>query len=175
MNLDDMKNGGIFGMIQSGKTTLAGKISRYFNSKHARPSIVLDPIKKFDWGKHSTVFDLNEESAFWETAWKVTGCLVVVDESSTTIARDKDLIPVFTRLHHNNHKILVVCHNKADLLPTMRQQFTNIFLFRQPEESAKIWASEFTQPGIRDAERLEQFQFMACGRYTPPEIFQLTP
>jgi hypothetical protein len=175
MNLDEMKNGGIFGMIQSGKTTLAGKISRYFNAAHARPSIVLDPVSKLDWGKHSTVFSMSEESAFWETAWRVTGCLVIVDESSTTIARDKDLIPVFTRLHHNNHKILVICHNKADLLPTMRQQFTNIFLFRQPEESAKIWASEFTQPEIRNAEKLAQYQFMACGRYAAPETFQLTP
>ena len=140
--IDDMKNGGIFGMIQSGKTTLAGKISRYFALQHRRPSIVLDPVYKFDWGKQSTVFSLAEESAFWATAWKVSGCLVIVDESSTTIARDKDLIPVFTRLHHLNHKILVICHNKADLLPTMRQQFTNIFLFRQSEESAKLWASE---------------------------------
>lgn len=172
--MEDIKNAGIFGMIQSGKTTLAGKISRYFAGAHNRPSIVLDPIFKFDWGRHSTVFNLAEENAFWQTAWKCTGCLVVVDESSTTIARDKDLIPVFTRLHHNNHKILVICHNKADLLPTMRQQFTHIFLFRQSEESAKIWASEFTQPEIRAAENLRQYEFLACTRYGTPEKYILT-
>jgi hypothetical protein len=169
--IEDFKNAGIFGMIQSGKTTLAKKISLYYAGT-GRPTLVLDPQDTI-WGAHATKFGLSQEKEFFEAAWKNQNCLIVVDEAAATIRRERELIPIFTRLHHNGHRILVVGHGGADLLPTMRRQLNQIFLFRQSADEAREWAREFTQESVFQSAQLMQFQYLHCGRFTPAKIYKM--
>ena len=174
--IEDFKNAGIFGMIQSGKTTLARKISLWFAGR-GRPSIALDPTGDNEWGRHCTKFGSGDEQEklFWETAWKNRGCLVIVDEAAATIRRDRDLVSVFTRLHHNDHKVLVIGHGGSDLLPVMRQQLGTVFLFRQSGDEAKTWSDNFTRPEILASQNLSQYEFMICTRYGTPRTYKLSP
>src|SRR3974390_3483489 len=115
-----MTRGGIFGISLSGKTTLSKHISALYASRYKIPSLVLDPNSEA-YGPHATV--TSDEASFWETVWKNKNCLVIVDEAAETINSEKDLIPVFTRMRHLGHKLLVIGHRATNLLPIMREQF----------------------------------------------------
>ena len=53
--IDDMINGGVFGMIRSGKTTLARKLCWHYWRHKQQPALVLDPKNEW-WPECCTVF-----------------------------------------------------------------------------------------------------------------------
>jgi hypothetical protein len=167
-----MMSGGVFGPKLSGKTTLAMHLSKQYWTKRQIRSIVLD-INNEPWGDHALVFKEGEEEKFWETVWNNKNFLIIVDEASSTIKRDKSLIPVFTRLRHLNHKLLVIGHNGINLLPIMREQFDTLYLFRQPEKAAKIWAETFTQKELIEAVDLQQHEFLQTQLFGKPKKLKL--
>ena len=157
-----MISGGIFGPKLSGKTTLAIALSKqYWRTKGFR-SLVLDPHLD-DWGTQAWV--TSNEDEFWDKVWKCRSSLIIVEEAAATIRRERELIPVFTRMRHCQHKLIVIGHSGVDLLPTMRQQLDTLYLFRQPELAAKIWADTFTEPQLLSATDLQQFEFLHCQLY----------
>jgi hypothetical protein len=165
-----MQNGGIFGTTLSGKTTLAKTLTAQIWQRQKMRSLVLDPFGE-DWGQHALVF--TDEEKFWKTVWNSQNCLVVVDESGATINRNRDLKPVFTRLRHLGHKLLVSGHSSADLLPVMRQSLDTLFLFRHSEKSAAVWADVFTDKTILTCSELKQFEFLRCRLYKTPAKMKL--
>ena len=165
-----MINGGIFGPKLSGKTTLARKLSLDYFNKQGLRSLVFDPHCE-SWGNHA--FVTADEEKFWPAVWRTEGHLIIVEEAASTIRRERELIPVFTRLRHNNHKLLVIGHSGMDLLPVMRQQLDVIYLFRQPEKAAVVWAETFCEKGLLAAQELRQFEFLRCQLYQKPQKFIL--
>lgn len=157
-----MINGGIFGPKMSGKTTLAKALSLEYWRQRRMASYVLDPWKS-DWGKHAWV--VNNEDYFWKTIWTVTDGLVIVDDGSSTIARDESLLPVFTMLRHQRHKLLVIGHNGVNLLPGMREELDTLYLFRQTKGAAKIWYENFSDEEIFKATKLPQYRFLHCKSF----------
>lgn len=157
-----MKRIGVFGPTLSGKSTLAHKISEQYWKQRQQRTLVLDPYQE-DWGEHALVF--TDEDKFWDAAWKTQKNLIVVEESSSTIQRDKKLIPAFTRMRHNEHSLMVIGHSGTDLLPVMRQQLTTVYLFRQPEMAAKIWANNFAEQGLLQTTELQQYEFIHYQSY----------
>jgi hypothetical protein len=120
-----------------------------------------------EWGPHAKVFTAAQEKEFWEAVWASNRCAVFVDEGTEMIARDKDLIPAFTRIRHNNHKLFVIGHRGESLLPIMRDQITTLFLFRQTEKSAEIWAEQFTDKDIMKATTLKEYEFLWVEMFKP--------
>lgn len=165
-----MHSAGIFGPKLSGKTTLAKYLSRQYWQKHKIRSLVLD-INNEQWGENAWVTDDNDK--FWDAVWKTNNSLVLVDEASSTIKRDQTLIPVFTRLRHLNHKLIVIGHNGMNLLPIMREQFDTLYLFRQPEKAAKVWAETFTQTELLAAVNLQQHEFLHTQLFGKPKKMKL--
>ncbi len=163
-----MTRGGIFGISLSGKTTLAKAISRQYAKGAKIPSLVLDPHLEV-WGNHANVTD--DEDSFWETVWRQRNCLVIVDEAAATIRRERELIPVFTRLRHLNHKLLVIGHDGSDLLPVMRQQLDTVYLFRQDEDSVKWWCKKFADKRVEAAKTLKQYEYLYCEMFREPKKF----
>lgn len=162
-----MINGGIFAPKLSGKTTLAIHLSAKFWRDESRPTLVLDPyLHENVWGKNAWV--TADEDVFWQAVWKKENCLVIVDEASSTIKRERELIPVFTRLRHNQHKLLVIGHSAVDLLPEMRQQLDEVYLFRQSKKAAAIWAEQFTDERVLDSANLNQYEFLHVKLFNPP-------
>lgn len=178
----NLKRFGIFGASESGKSTLAKKISLHFWQVEKRPSIVLDPISRDNWGGHAKVFgnDVN----FWkyldlenlrDQKTVPKNCLVIVDDSSVTINRDNALNGVFTVMRHKGHKLLVIGHSANNLLPQMRNQLQRVFLFRQTPKSIEAWKDLFVTDSDLDVlSRLVQYQYATLANHCPVEIFNLT-
>lgn len=165
-----MVSGGIFGPKLSGKTTLAKKLSQGYWNKHKVRTLVLD-INQDEWGEHAWATD--DEKKFWTAAWKTRNCLIIVDEAAETIRRDKSLLPVFTRMRHCDHILLVIGHSGVNLLPAMREQFDTVYLFRQSESAAKVWAEVMTEKGLLGATELQQFEFIHHQLYGKPVKMKL--
>lgn len=161
-----MESAGIFGPKLSGKTTLAKELSYQFWTRSQRRSLVLDPNLEI-WGNWSWV--TADEEKFWRSVWQGgRPSLVIVDEATEMINRDKGLTAVFTRLRHHQHKLIVIGHSGESLLPIMRQQLDTLYLFRQSPDDSERWARSMTQRGFLDAENLDQYQFLYGERFRPP-------
>jgi hypothetical protein len=160
-----MTSAGIFGPKLSGKTTLAIALSKQYWETHKMRSMVFDPHCEA-WGEQAWV--TANEDEFWPQVWKTKSNVIIVEEAATTINRSRELIPVFTRLRHCNHKLIIVGHSGTDLLPVMRQQLDTLYLFRQPEQAAKIWANTFADERILAATTLRQYEFLWCQMYGDP-------
>ncbi len=156
---------GIFGPIQSGKTTLARAPSVEIYRAERRRSIVFDPNAE-NWGGHAAVF--TDSALFQKTVWRSQNCEIFADEAAVTVARDRDNMPLFTRVRHFGHRLTVIGHSGGDLLPGMRQQFTRLFLFRQPASAADVWAELFADGRILACADLAQFEFLDCRLYAAP-------
>lgn len=165
-----MKSSGIFGPKLSGKTTLAKAISREYWVKGKKRSLVLDPHQEV-WGDQAMVF--TDEAVFWENVWKTQDSVIIVEEAAATIRREKNLIPVFTRMRHNGHDLIVIGHSGMDLLPVMRQQIDTIYLFRQPKSAATVWAECMTEDGLLDSVNLNQYEFIFHQLYSKPQKMKL--
>lgn len=131
---------GIFGPSLCGKSTLADAISAAMFKEGYR-TIALDP-NGVKMGPHAEVY--TDEELFWVRVWSCEKCLIKVEESSETIARDKTLIPLFTRIRHKGHKLLVTGHNAGDLLNVMRRNITTLYLFQQSPSACDLWYEDTT-------------------------------
>jgi hypothetical protein len=153
-----MISGGIFGPKLSGKSTLAQHLSRAYWTRKKIRSLVLDPHADV-WGPQA--WSTANEPKFWTAVWNTRNCLVIVEEAAATIRRERELVPVFTRLRHNAHKLLVIGHDGTDLLPVMRRQFDTVYFFLQPTEAIKIWKQDLPQiKGLDAACGLGQYEFL---------------
>lgn len=164
----DYKRFGIFGPSESGKSTLAKKISQEIFARERRFSIVLSPndTNITDWQKPHIRFFRDKEK-FLQFADSTNGCVVIVDDASTTIARDDECSNLFTTMRHRNHKLLVIGHAATNLLPQMREQLQRIFLFLQTEDSIKKWEVIFPGQDLMPATRLQQYEFLTVANYKP--------
>jgi len=164
-------NTGIFGRGLSGKTTLARELSREWNRKFHMDTLAYivngDEVGAWDKERHVEVF--TDECEFWQKVWATHGQVVIVEEAAVTIARERDLIPVFTTLRHNEHRLIVVGHSGMELLPAMRQSFQTLYLFRQDEDTCKVWAKAMLDKGIMAAMNLEQYYFLRSQVWKPSE------
>lgn len=160
-----MISGGIFGPKLSGKTTLARNLSLAYWSRKKIRSLVLD-IHQEQWGGQAWV--THQEDIFWNAVWKTKHCLIIVEEAAATIRRERELVPVFTRLRHCEHRLLIIGHDGTDLLPVMRRQFDTIFLFLQPEDALKHWRQDLPSiAGLEHATRLGQYEFLRGELFKP--------
>jgi hypothetical protein len=161
---------GIFGPKLSGKSTLAMELSRQHWRKRQMPSLVLDPNND-EWGQHSWRTD-NEEQ-FWQKVWGAKNNLIIVDEAAETINRDKGLIPVFTRMRHLGHRLIVIGHSGVNLLPVMREQIDTLYVFRQNIKAAKMWVELFAQDELIGVTELNQYEFLHTQLFGKPRKMKL--
>lgn len=161
---------GVFGPSQSGKTTVVQRLVLECYQKYRMPALILDPHTDewHLWPKVAVGYITANEQQFWRVVWESKGCVVVVEEASTTIARNPDLIGLFTKLRHRLHRLIVVGHSGMDLLPVMREQLTDLYLFRQSAKAAKIWAETMTEPKLSEAVSLQQYEFLRHKMFGKP-------
>lgn len=156
---------GVFGPGDSGKTTLVKSLSLDIWNRAGIPSLVLDPNCE-DWGKHA--FVTADEELYMRMFWKNQRCFCVIEEAAETIRRDNEKNSLFTRGRHRFHKICVVGHSGTNLLPMHRVQLATLFLFRQPQSAAKIWAELFAEEKILACSALKRFEFLHCELFQSP-------
>jgi ABC-type molybdenum transport system ATPase subunit/photorepair protein PhrA len=162
---NNLRNIGVFGPTLSGKTTLAKVIARNYWTKNHIQSLCLD-IQHDSWSE--SVWTTDKEDLFWDQVWKQNNKLIIVDDGSATINRNKDLLSAFTMLRHRGHHLLIIGHNGTDLLPAMRRALHKLYLFRQSEKASQLWAEDFTDKRILAAAQLQQYEFLYCELYQAP-------
>jgi hypothetical protein len=153
----------IAGESECGKSTLAKSLSRELWKRFQIRSLVYDPWRDV-WGGHAWVTKNFE--TFNEAVNKANHCLVIIEDASMTIQRDKSFAPFFTCIRHRNHDLMVLCHDATDLLPSMRRNINEIFLFNQTEDSVEQWKS--SQPSMRGLEvsvGLPQYCFVHSKKF----------
>ncbi len=177
----DLHHVAISGRRTCGKTTLAIELCRASFSAERRYSIVLDPkAEEHDWGPHCWVTPDREK---WLTKWQqpaCRGCNLVWEETATTLNRDRDFEHVFTMTAgKHGHRLIVTCHGWASLTRTMRQQITELYLFRQSPEEAAEWAALLTDRQILEACELDptrrEFLHVRLGRPARRVVLNLNP
>lgn len=169
---------GIFGPGLSGKTTLAQYLSREYWQRHRIKSLVLDPNLD-NWGKQAWVTD--DEERFNDMVWnREINCALFIDEAAEMIKRDNDKTPLFTRVRHRNggngpgHRMHVIGHSGVNLLPQQRNQIHTLYLFKQSQSAAALWAEEFADQRIMQACNLSQYEFLYCKVWKEPRRLKLT-
>jgi hypothetical protein len=166
-----MKLGAIFGTTLCGKTTLAVDLSKQYYAQKKIRTLALDPHKA-KWGPQA--WSTQDEDEFWRVVWARRGHLVIVEDASLTINRDRDLMKVFTQIRHNEHRLLVVGRSGSDLLPGMRKQFDTLFLFQQDLDSVKDWKKIFPKAGVEASLSLDRYQFLEVHSFAPAVAKKLT-
>lgn len=144
---------GCFGRRTCGKTTLVIRYCSASWRKERRYSVVLDPkAHEHQWGSHCYVTPDREK---WFAKWRhpqCRNCNIVWEETSLTLGRDRDYDRIFTtEAGERGHRLIVTGHGWASLTRTMREQLTELFLFRQSEDEAREWAGLLMDRRILDA------------------------
>jgi GTPase SAR1 family protein len=165
---------GIFGASESGKTTLARRVSQEIFIREKRQSICLFHLERAPatWGPHAHGFFNRDE--FLAKVRASNGCLVVVEDASVTVAADKDVTDLFTCIRHQNHKLLVIGHHAANLTPEMRDSLQRVFLFLQNDDAIKnYWSKIFPGHDLSCATQLQQYEVLTLANYKPMLKFKL--
>lgn len=147
---------GIFGRRLSGKTTRAVQICAGSREIEGRYGVVLDPkMRQHNWGEHCYV---TYDRAKWLAKWQhpqCRNCNIVWEEQATTNKRAADLVDVFTaKAGEHGHRLIVTGHSGSSMLPVMREQLTELILFRQSKREGEMWAEQFAD---------ERIAVMACA------------
>lgn len=166
---------GIFGPSESGKSTLAQRISLEFFTREKRFTVaLLRPMDKTSttWGKHARIFyNCGQFLAFVRST---NNCLIVVEDASSTIGGDKEFTDLFTCIRHQDHKLLVIGHHASNLSPEMRDSLQRCFFFLQNEDAIRsYWSKIFPGQDLTASMKLQQYWCMTVANYKTPIIFKL--
>lgn len=134
-----------------------------------RPSIVLDPLSDPTWGLSANDFQTDNPKEFLSVMFKSRSCALVVDESAEAIGRYAgEMRVVATQSRHLGHKAHFVVQRAVDLDRTIRDQCTELYLFRVGHNDAKVLAEEWGFEELKNASNLRQGEFYKVTRFETP-------
>jgi hypothetical protein len=153
-------------MTASGKTTLGKKLIKRYQTNGTN-TLVLDPLCDPDWGAD---FQTDEAKEFLRMMYENRSCALFIDESGASIGRYAgEMAVVATQSRHFGHKAHFFTQRGQQLDKTIRDQCTELFLFRVSKGDAKIFADEFGYDELIDANLLHQGECFKVSRFAPPE------
>lgn len=153
----------IMGQTESGKTTLAKKLAHHYKQQGIAV-IVLDPIADPEWPADFRTSDPDE---FLDFYWQARGCAAFIDEAGETVGRfDTAMQKTATRGRHWGHRNHYISQRGTMINRTVRDQCSTVFLFSTALEDCKIHARDWNKPGLIEAAKLAQGEYLACGRFT---------
>lgn len=134
--------------------------------------LACDPLVS-DWPSSWQTTSLEK---FVEVAKRAQRCALFVDESGMLKARKVDDAEwLLTTARHWGHLSHFLCQGGVQLSPTMRAQFSTVFLFGCTPRVAEMWAEEFNEPGLLAAPSLPRYQFLFKKRYEPLRRMMVAP
>ena len=152
----------IFGMTESGKSTLAKRLSHRFK-KNGVGVLVLDPLNDEGWLCDLQTSDNND---FLRVYWQSRSCCVFIDESGETMGKyDTTMIKTATRGRHWGHSNFYISQRGAQISKTVRDQCRHLFLFTSSVSDSKILANEFNEPELLKANILPQGHYYHVSRF----------
>jgi hypothetical protein len=152
----------IYGMTESGKTTLAKELcARYSALGHG--TLVLDPLMDPEW-KADLIFSDPDE--FLEAFWASRSCRAFIDESGEVVGRyDKAMIKTATKGRHWGHSVHYLTQRASLLSKTVRDQCGAMALFCSSKGDGKIHADEWNRDELAQCHTLAQGEYYYCTRF----------
>lgn len=152
--------GVIIGGSKCGKTTLAIALVAMFWRRHGLRAIVFDPFPwEHNWGPSAWV--TNDLAKFKAAVTGTSGCVVIWDESTTTLRKTAaDDLAFFTNIRHRHKAFFTLGHDFTAVSPTMRGNLSDAYVFRQSANKARDWAELFADEDMLQAATLEKREFI---------------
>jgi energy-coupling factor transporter ATP-binding protein EcfA2 len=154
----------ILGQTESGKTTLAKRLSKILHES-GEPVIVLDPLNDPGW---FAGYKTSDPEQFLQAFWKSRGCHAFIDEAGDMVGRfDDTMRKTATRGRHWGHSCYYLSQRGAMVDTTVRAQCRHLFLFTSSIDDCKILAKEFNKPELLQAVDLPQGHYFHAARFQP--------
>jgi len=148
----------LLGMTESGKTSLAKQLIAEFQKKEIK-CITLDPLGDPSFGADFITCNPEEFSRIWKNS---RGCAVFIDEAGTVGKFSEHIREAATKGRHWGHQFFFLSQKATQIEPLVRDQCSNLFLFRSGLQSRKTLAEEFDAPQL--LEPVEMLEFHHCTR-----------
>jgi len=154
----------IYGQTESGKTILTQKLISSIKSQEPNKGVlVLDPLNSEGW---LCDYLTTEPRSFLEVYWKSRLCHCVIDESVDSFDDfQKEMIKTATRGRHWGHSNYYLGQRPMVVPKTVRDQCTQLFLFRVSMDDAKNLSKEWGYEDIANAHSLNQGEFYQVTRF----------
>lgn len=157
----------IVGMTESGKTCM-GKALLHKYKREGVNTILLDPMMDPGWGADYVTRDPND---LLRVAKESRQCAIFIDEPASAIRKyDTEMEWLTTQSRHWGHETTICTQRGVQLSPTIREQCQKLYLFALgSERDAKVFADSYGDPGLLEACRLRQGEFLFARRFTKGE------
>ncbi len=156
----------ITGMTESGKTTLA-RITAVGLIRKKKQVWVLDPCDDDQWADGCRVF--NDIETFLPAVRSKTDLFLFVDESGYSLDRyEPEHNWLATTSRHQGHSVTFIGQRFTQLAPIIRTNCSQCYMFAQPRKDIEAVAEEFNEDSLLEAPKLQQFEFVRLGRFSPP-------
>lgn len=130
----------IAGMTLSGKTTLAKRRAFFFRQQGIKV-LVCDPVSDPEWPAD---FITRDQEKFLNAYWASERCAAFFDEGSRSVGKynlaTEDTATLGRHRGHINHYIV---QRVTQIPPIVRDQCTEIFLFRSSRKDGEMLADEW--------------------------------
>lgn len=165
----------IVGITNTGKTTLAFEMARRYKAK-GKKIIVLDPDLRSEWGviniasvskeagTEVTKFGVmtDDPDLFLKIAKESQSCALFIDESGSMIGRyDTQLEWLATQSRKWGHKSHFIMQRGSQVSPTVRNQCSSAFVFKQSVDDAKVLSNNFVCTEFQEAPKLSKGEYIA--------------
>ena len=152
----------IIGMTESGKTTLAKKMSLHYRQRGIH-TIVLDPMYDPNW---QASFQTANPHKFLEIVKKSSNCAIFIDESGDIVGRyDEEMHWLATKARHWGHNSHFISQRAKQISKTVRDQCSFLFAFNMSYDDSKELANEFNKEILKTCNILNKGEYYVVPRY----------
>lgn len=152
-------HGLIVGVSNTGKSTLAFELARA-HQRRSEPVLVLDPNNDPRWPAD---YKTTDPERFLAVAKRSQRCALFVDEAGKAIGRGakaQAMAWLTTTARHWGHRTFLIAQRAQQVEPTLRDQCSEAFVFRQSLRDAKLLADQFADETLLQAATLPQGTFI---------------
>jgi DNA helicase HerA-like ATPase len=151
----------IYGMTLSGKSSLAKQIIANLRMKGYK-TIVLDPLGDPSFNADFHTQDVKE----FERVWKGSrSCFCYIDESGQVGKFSEAMRNAATTGRHWGHSFTFIAQKATQVEPLVREQCSNLFLFRSGRKSRETLAEEFDCDELLKPIKLLEYHSIIRGEY----------
>lgn len=152
----------VLGMTESGKTTLAKRLSHVYK-RNEYGVLVLDPMGDPGW---AVDFQTADPEEFLRVFWDSRGCMAFIDESGDMVGRyDLAMQKTATQGRHWGHSVHFLSQRGAQINRTVRDQCSVLFLFNTAKKDAELHAHEWNAPILETANTLPKGDYFQVVRF----------
>lgn len=152
----------ILGMTESGKSTLAKRLSKDFLDRGWHV-VLYDPLNDTGWSYSYKAKDIWDILNYLRQAEK---CMVFIDEAGTICGHyDKQAMWLATQSRHWGHNVFFISQRCKQIAPTVREQCSFLFLFSTSKKDSEELANEFNRDELRTSNTLKQGEYFYVQKH----------